>query len=574
MAQFRTTADAFLEVLQKAGEPQNGNSPFQTVALTYLNRAHQAIICGGSIINLNVDEPWIWARHRFPMVLNLQPAYNTGAVSMTNGDFNIYFSQAPAASLEGWHFQVLATSTVYKITSHAAGSTAAQIDSAYVDSGTGLYGFRAFQLDYQVYPTLLYVDNQNDQIDFIEVNSTASSVTRSTTMPHGSYTPNNFIGTLAAQMNAASGTASYSGAFDSVARTFALTCAAVSLTLPNASGVHVRRSIWGSVGFDKLDYTGAQAYTSAYVYNRVGRLIEPFRLFTQSWYNKEGYIYSDDPVKMGEDYNISLTEQRLPDRFCRLTEDPSGNIWVRFNCYPTTATKVSLDWTQHPLDLQNNTASVPALPRTDVDTLIHAAAAMILYDKSDSKWESMLNLAKTGLDAMKVKNHGALFRTGQHFGQQIPRVDMDRQYRRLRFGYTVSGNTAAATTASQTEQLFTSQLAYTQFQTAATVASITASTLAANMSLFSLIVKHSAVWTGSGLTGVYINVGTQGNPTQFLNAFQLNQPVSSTASEGVVTMFFPAVATPLVAQIFATGGNLNALTQGALSIYFQELVTQ
>lgn len=570
MAQFRNTSDIINEVLQRAGEPTNGNSPFQTIALTYANKVHHAIIGGGNIINLNVDEPWVWARSKFPMVIELQPAYTSGSITMANQATNVVFSQAPPQSLEGWHFQVLGKSTVYKIMNHTASGTAATLDSNFVDD-TGVYNFRAFKIDYQIYPAFLYINNYNDTINFQEITVGTASNTTTTlvaTLQHGSYTAPNLISQITTQLNAV-GTASYGGSFDTVANTFVLNCSNGTIALLGASGANTNRSALPMLGLDVLDYTGSQSYTSTYVPNQIARMVEPFKLFTSNWWG-EHLVYSTDPVKMHEDYPLQLITERFPDRFAHMGQDVFGVNWVRFNSYPLTVTKLAIDWVPMPVDLQNNTASMLKLPREDADAVILGAAAWILYDKNIAKWESMLKLCGGQLDAMKKKNHGKLLRTGQTFGQIVPRADMNRSVRQLRYGYTVNGSTAAQTTAFTTPEFSSASLTYASFQTAATVASVTFSTLPANMTLLNIIVKHSIVWTGNSLTSLRLDVGTSGNPTQFINGFSINQAVSSTASTGAVLNYFPAAITNLQARVTAVGGNLSNLTAGVVQIYLNE----
>lgn len=570
MSQFRTTADILNEVLQKSGEPTNGNSPFQTIALTYVNKVHQAIIGGGSILNLNVDEPWVWARSRFPMVVELQPAYTSGSVTVSNQATNIVFSQAPSQSVEGWHFQVIGKSTVYKITNHTASGTAATLDSNFVDD-SGVYNFRAMKLDYQIFPAFIYVDNYNDTLNFQEITVGTASNTTTTlvaSIQHGSYTPTNLIAQVAAQLNAV-GTASWSGSFDTVANTYVLSCAHGTASLLGASGANVGRSVLPMLGLDVLDYTSATSFTSTYVPNAISRMVEPFKMYTSNWWG-EHLVYSTDPVKMQEDYPLQLITQRYPDRFAHMGEDNFGVNWVRFNAYPISLTKLTIDWIPTPVDLQNNTASVLKLPRSDADAVIHGAAAWVLFDKNDSKWNDMLKLCSGQLDAMKKKNHDKLLRTGEYFGQIQPRQDLNRQVRQMRYGYTVNGSTAATTTAFTTPEFMSASLTYASFQTAATVATVTFNTLPATMTLLNIIAKHSVSFTGSSITSVVLNVGTSANPTQFINGFSLNQPVSSTASAGAVLNYFPAVSTGIQAQVVATGANLSNLTAGTVQIYLNE----
>lgn len=563
MAQFRTTADILDEVLQKAGEVTNGNSPFETLALTYANKVHHAIIGGGNIFNLEADETWSWAKSRFPIVLELEPAYTTGTLTCTVDDINITFSSAPSDSLEGWHIQAIGKSTVYRITQHTATSTTAKLDSSFVDD-TGAYNFRAFKLDYEILSAYMYVDNYNDRVDFGETAST----TLSATLTHSAYSPTNLISHVASRLQA-TGTATWTGSYDSVLKQFSLT-SSVTSKLFGATGPNKRRSAMPLIGFDRLNVTGATSFTSAYTPNAIARMIEPFKLFTSE--GGEPFIYSSDPVKMQEDYPIAQTDQRIPDRFVRLTEENDGTVWVRFNAYPRYKTKVTIDWIPQPIDLQDNAASFPMLPRGDVDTLIHGAAAYIAFDKEDSKWEGLLGLCKTGLDAMKKKNRMALFRTGEFFGQQVPRKDMQGLQKKLNFGYTVTGTTAAATTAESTQSMIAVTISYTSFSAGSTTSTVTARTLPSNRNLFSMIIKHSASFTGASITNVALDVGISGDPTKFINGFDVDQATASSAQDSVLTNYYPAADTGILVRAISTGANLSALTVGTVVLYFQETI--
>lgn len=568
MAQFRTTADILDEILQKAGEPINGNSPFETLARTYANKVHHAIIGGGSIFNIDVDEPWVWARSKNSIVLELEPAYVTGAVTCVVDDVNIVFSSAPSASVEGWHFQVTGKPTVYKITKHNAGDTAAQIDSSFVDV-SGAYGFRVFKLDYEITPAYLYVGSSNDRIYFQET----SSATLTASLTHGAYTPSNLIAHIVAQVDA-TGANTYSGTWDSVLKQNLIsrtsTTAGTLFNLLGATGNSGRRSGLTTIGFDKLDYTGATTYTSSYTPNSISRLIEPFKIFTDKC--QEPFIYSSDPIKMQEDHPVASVKEKVPDRFTRITEENDGTVWVRFNAYPKYKTKVQIDWIPTPIDLQDNAASYPQIPRSDIDVLIHGAAAYIAFDKEDTKWEGLLNLCKAGLQAMQKKNRALLLRTGEYFGQIVPRTDLSDQYRKFDYGYTVSGGASSQITATSVQSMIAVTMSYTSFQTASTIATVTARQLPANRSLFSLITKHSQSFAGGALTNVIIDVGISGDPTKFINAFDVDQATAASAQDSTFTLYYPAAATDIQVRMTGTGANLSALTQGTLVVYFQETI--
>lgn len=563
MAQFRTTADILDEILQKAGEPTNGNSPYETLARTYANRMHHKIIGGGNLFNLNVDDPWVWARSRHPIVLELQPPYTTGAVSCTVNDINITFTIAPASSLEGWHLQINGRSTVYKIVQHTAGEAAAVIDSSFVDD-SGAYSYRAFKLDYEILPEYVYIDNFNDRLDF---QSGTAFTTGVATLSHGSYTLSGLVAHAAARMDTAS-TATIGASYDSVLKLANFTCSS-SFQLLAASGSNIRRSGWPTLGFDTLDQTGAQTYTGSYIPNAVSRLIEPFRLFSGSY--EDPFIYSTDPIKMQEDYPISMVQEKVPERFVRLNEAPDGTVWVRFSSYPKYKTKIQIDWIPAPHDLQDNTASVPKLPRADVDVLIDGAAAMLCVDKEDSKAEAYFGSAKAGLEAMQKRNRSALFRTGETFAQIVPRADLDGKERRLNYGYT-SGSQAAGSTASATDVLISVTLSYASFQTGSTINSVLARTLPSTRSLYSVIMKHNQSFTGALVSALSLDLGITGDPTYFLSGFDPTQAVSGTAQASFVGLYYPATDTGIYVRATSTGANLSELGQGSLVLYFQESI--
>jgi hypothetical protein len=337
-----------------------------------------------------------------------------------------------------------------------------------------------------------------------------------------------------------------------------------------SSGVNNRRSVLSLIGLDQINHTGASSYTSAYTPNSISRLIEPFKIFSSD--TGSPFIYSSDPIRMQKDYPLALTPMRVPDRFVRLTEENDGTVWVRFNAYPAYKTKVMIDWIPTPADLQDNAASFPKLPRSDVDTLIHCAAAYVAFDKEDTKFDSFIKMAGSGLQAMKKKNHGVLFRTGESFGQIVPRADLDHRERKLSYGYTHSGSTAAATTAESVQSMIAVTISYAAFQTASTTSTVSARNLPANRTLFALIAKHSTPFTGASITNVIIDAGISGDPTKFINGFDVDQATAASAQESTLTLYYPAAVTDIQVRMTSTGANLSNLTQGSLVLYFQETI--
>ncbi len=368
----------------------------------------------------------MWARSRQPIVLELSAPYTSGAVTFTVNDINITFSVIPTASLEGWHIQATGKSTVYKIVKHNAGEASAVIDSSFVND-SGSYVYRAFRVDYDIQPVYMYIDSLTDRVDFREGGSALTA-----SLTHGSYTPANLVAHVVTKI-AAAGTASWTGAYDTVLQQFSVT-SSVTAAMLGSTGNNSRRSAMSLLGYDQRDYTAATSFTSSYTPNSISRLIEPLKIFGASC--DKPYIRSTDPIKMQEDWPMSLVEQRVPSRFCRISEDGAGAISIRFNAYPKDKTKVVVDWIPVPRDLQDNAASFPRIPRSDIDVLIHGAAAFIAFDKEDTKFDTFMKLVGSGLAAMQKKNRALLMRTGEAFAQITPRADLADNQRRLRYGYT------------------------------------------------------------------------------------------------------------------------------------------
>lgn len=433
MAQFRTVADLKTEILQKAGEPTNGNSAYDSLAMTYLNKAHQLIIGGGNIFSAKVDEAWKWAEHRYPIILELQPALTTGTVTFTQNSRSITFSSAPTASVEGWYVQGTGDKSVYRVTQHTAASTAATIESGYMET-TGSKGYKCFKLDYDIMPTYIVVDSRNDKIDFIEVGTTQITAT----LVHGTYTPDEYIAHVVVKLNAAGTGPNYSGSYDSILKLFTLSSTLGSgklFKLSGATGTNRRRSALPSLGLDLLDTASTASYVSTYIIGGISRLVAPFKIYANK-ISGDPFIYGMDQTNMELEYPLCDVQKRTPTHFCFLREDNEGSRSVHFNTYPDKLMKVEIPWVPIPIDLQNNDASYPLVPRKDIDVLIHAAAAFILFDKEDTKFGDVMKLVEGGLLAMEKKNRSEQFRTAQYFGQQIVREDYVKRRGPLRYGYT------------------------------------------------------------------------------------------------------------------------------------------
>lgn len=152
MANFTTTYDLKAGALRRAGElaDTQGSSPYDSLALTYLNQIYQAIISGGNEFELELGEPWSWAKAKNAATLILNAPYNTGTVAMTAGLTSGTFSSGPAASQVGKFIKIDNVSEYFRIVSHTAAATAFTIDAAYTGStGSGLT-YNAYELEYDL----------------------------------------------------------------------------------------------------------------------------------------------------------------------------------------------------------------------------------------------------------------------------------------------------------------------------------------------------------------------------------------------------------------------------------------
>lgn len=148
MANYNSTADLKKEVLQACGELTDGTSSYDAQVITYLNVTQHTIVAGGKELNIEMGEPWSWAKSANPGTLVLDPPYTTGTITLTNGSVNGVFSGAPAASLAGRLLKVDNRPEYFRIATHTGGATAFTLDTAYTDSSGAGLGFKAYKLDY------------------------------------------------------------------------------------------------------------------------------------------------------------------------------------------------------------------------------------------------------------------------------------------------------------------------------------------------------------------------------------------------------------------------------------------
>lgn len=426
--------------LRKAGEVTNGNSPYETEALDYLNRVHFTLVAGGTIplskdSTVEIDESWPWAKSRLPLILELQPKYATGTVTFTLGSEAGTFSAAPSYSVQGWRIKVSGRDETYRISTHIAAGTAFEIDGAYPDaSGSGL-SFEVFKTDYDLIPDFITIDESNNKIQVQKVAGT----TLSGSLTNGVYSPGALITHVAAVATTALSGPTITGSYDSLTRKFTLTSDLAGATIfrIDGAGSLSAYSVHKTLGFDDETTSSAAAQTSVYTLGGIARLIEPMKIHKGR--GRTGSVYGIDSESFQRDYPFSKITEDFPDRFAVIRESSDGTYSVRFNSYPLEKTRIEVEYVPIPRDLKDNSSSIPLIPRKHVDVLEDAATFYLMLSKNDDKMAMYAQLLQGKLTAMVSQHRGSLQRSGENFGQVIPRLD-DFQIRRRRLmangGYT------------------------------------------------------------------------------------------------------------------------------------------
>jgi hypothetical protein len=432
LAQFRTAADIIDRALSNAGEVTNGNSAYESQALDFINKVHFAIVAGGTIplgkdATVQIDESWPWAKAARPLILELQPKVDTGSVTLTQGSEVGTFSDAPAASLAGWFIRVTGRDEVIRIGAHTAGATAFELDSAYPDdSGSGLL-FTCFKLDYDLIPDYVVIDASNNKLQFQE----SAGVTLTATLTSGTYTPAQLATEVQTQLNATGGTPAYTASYSTTTRKFTLGSdrASSAVFVLVGTGSQADFSAHKTLGFDDEDTTNAASVVSTYVLGGIARLIEPMKI------NKlqHGLVCGLDSQSFARENSLNYISEAYPTQFAKVTEKNNGTITVRFNAYPIDKTRVEVEYVPVPRDLKDSSASIPILPRKDVEVLEDAATFFIMLLKSDDRMNIFSQLVQGKLNAMISSHRGSLLRSGENFAQMIPRVDLlNRRQRRIK----------------------------------------------------------------------------------------------------------------------------------------------
>lgn len=152
---IRTGRDCINAALRFSGELTDVGiqaSEYRESALYYMNRIYKAIMSGSNEFEIEMDEPFSWARSPQSGVITLEPSVSVG-MTLTSGDINGVFSVIPTVSYEGWWIKLDGWEDMFRIVDHNAGQTNFQIDSPWTDD-TGTYTVGLYKTDYETVPML------------------------------------------------------------------------------------------------------------------------------------------------------------------------------------------------------------------------------------------------------------------------------------------------------------------------------------------------------------------------------------------------------------------------------------
>lgn len=436
---LQTTKDIKKAVLQHCGELTNGNSPYDTVALAYINRAYKALYAGGDIFGVDCSEPWTWAKTKKPLLLRIDTEIADGSVTLTNGSYSGTFSTVPKIQLDnvsplpdadctGWYLKLPGYDDYFQIRFHVPGTTTFQLDQAWFQT-TQTTNFTCFPIEYDLYDDTIIVDDFSKYLDF---NIGAGAL--SATLSNGVYSIADFCTEVVAKLGTASGL-TYSCTFNTTLRKFTLTQLSGTAFVPTPStGTHYEQSAWKLLGFDMTDLSGSLTYTGTRALNAIQRLIRPiatYRNVSPRFIAPEdsGKIYGIDSSAMLKKFPLTQMYPSFPDKFCELFRRDNGTVRIRFSSYPREAMRAEVDYIPMAEVLYDSDSSIPKITEPYREYLVYAAAYYLFLDKVDDRSANAADQAKATLQAMINDYRSNTELTNNTYGRLIPRAVNNRPWR-------------------------------------------------------------------------------------------------------------------------------------------------
>lgn len=116
-------------------------------------------------------------------------------------------------------------------------------------------------------------------------------------------------------------------------------------------------------------------------------------------------------------------------------------------------------------------------------------------------------------------------------------------------------------------------LAYSDFSAATTTSDTTLLNLDPLESVLAVYAKHGEALSGGSVTGLDLNIGYSTGAADLFGPFDVNQAVTTTAYGMAQVFDLPSqgLTTTVIAQLVATGSNLDSLTAGSITVYVLKL---
>lgn len=132
--ELRDFSDIYSAVLEELKIQSNDTTALNRVK-RIINQEYMGRICR--------FKPWKWLRKRIDLTHDAE--ITTGTVSVTQNDKTITFSSAPTESQRDKSFKIDNVNEVYKIRTHAAGATTAELESEYIGSTSTAANYAVWQ---------------------------------------------------------------------------------------------------------------------------------------------------------------------------------------------------------------------------------------------------------------------------------------------------------------------------------------------------------------------------------------------------------------------------------------------
>ena len=137
------------DILFRASEPLLG-SPWNTKAIDYLNRVYRTLCSGASEFLPEYVDDWWWMRAS--STLMLEPMYNTGLVTVTQGSVTATLDHNPTINLTGRRLRIVGQDIpdIFIIASHTAGTPTLILDAAYTGPDATGIQFEIYKVNYDL----------------------------------------------------------------------------------------------------------------------------------------------------------------------------------------------------------------------------------------------------------------------------------------------------------------------------------------------------------------------------------------------------------------------------------------